>query len=255
MKISQVTTLLLVVFLSTVSLFAKDKVVLTNGEWEPFLSAKYKGYGVASVLVKEAFKQENIKVEYKFYPWKRAMYYVEKNQKDGSVIWAKSKERTKRFLFSKKPVMSLDTVFFHLKEKKFKWRGDINVFKNVKLGTTLGYQYGVKLNKAIKNGTIKVDVAPKNLNSFKKLIRHRMDVFICDKNVGLSLIKKHFSKVDQKKFTYSKRPFKSISYYLIMNKKRKIMMKKFDKGFAKLKRSGKYRKIMNEFRNGKYGKK
>ncbi len=234
--------------------FAADRktVTLTNGEWEPFLSEKYKSHGVASVIVKEAFKLQDIDTKYKFYPWKRAMDNAKMGLQDGSVIWSKNKERERDFLFSKKPILTMDSVVFHLKSSDFKWEGKINIFKKYKLGTTGGYQSGEELDKAIKEGEIEVDIATTDLTNFKKLLVKRIDVFICDKRVGLTLINKYFSKSDQNKITFSKKPFISFAFFLIMNRKKTELIKEFNIGFDKLIKYGRYNEIMDAFSKGEY---
>ena len=100
--------------------FAGEKVQLTNGEWPPLLSKELKNYGVVSHIVTEAFALEGIKVEYKFYPWKRALNRAEKGLADGSVIWAPTPKRVKAFYFSD-PVIRNEKVFFYMKSHPFDW--------------------------------------------------------------------------------------------------------------------------------------
>ena len=50
-----------------------NRVVIANGEWNPYFSENLRYYGVVSRIVKEAFESEGIEVEYVFRPWKRGM--------------------------------------------------------------------------------------------------------------------------------------------------------------------------------------
>jgi polar amino acid transport system substrate-binding protein len=78
--------------------FAAETLLLTNGEWPPYLSKNLKYYGSASRIVTEAFALEGINVEYKFFPWKRAYKNAELGIWDGSVVWFDTPELRKFFL-------------------------------------------------------------------------------------------------------------------------------------------------------------
>ena len=77
--------LIFLVLFSVSSLFAKETIRLTNGEWLPYMSANLKYNGVASRIVTEAFALEGIEVVYSFFPWKRAYALVSNGDFDGSL--------------------------------------------------------------------------------------------------------------------------------------------------------------------------
>ncbi len=236
--------------LQTSTLLAEKTIVLTTGEWEPFTSQSYKNSGIANAIVKEAFKIQNINVTYKFYPWKRAMFYAKIGKYEGSSLWIKTKQRELDFLYSKEPILTHSTTFFHLRKTHFNWNDDINYLKKFKLGTTLGYSYSLELNNAIKNNILKPDVGLDDLKNLKKLLLGRIELFICDKNVCLTLIKKYFTKTEQNKITYSRKPISKVPHFLVFNKKQKKLKKEFDIGFEKLIKSGRYKEILKAFKKG-----
>lgn len=47
--------------------YAATTIRITNGEWEPFLSEYSYEYGLYSHIVSEAFKLEDIEVEWGFF--------------------------------------------------------------------------------------------------------------------------------------------------------------------------------------------
>lgn len=235
---------LLYIFIS-LSLSASEKIIITNGEWEPYTSQKYKNYGPISQIVKEAFALQGVEVVYKFFPWKRAYYYVEKGIYDGSVGWSKTPKREKIFIYPKMFILPTETVFIYLKNTNFKWEGDVNIFKKYKLGTTLGYDYNGIIQKAIDEGKIKPDIGLDDLKNLKKLLLKRIDIFICDKAVALTLIKKYFSKEEQQKFTYEKKAYITLPLYLILKKGNLKLKEKFEKGLNQLIKSGRYDTIMS----------
>lgn len=239
-----------ILLLQTSTLLAQMSIVLTTGEWEPFTSQSYKNSGIANAIVKEAFKIQNINVTYKFYPWKRAMFYAQIGKYEGSTIWMKTKQRELDFLYSKKPILIHSTTFFHLKKTHFNWNDDINYLKKFKIGTTLGYSYTQELNNAIKNNIIKPDIGLSDLKNLKKLLLGRIEVLICDEQVCLTLIKKYLSKNEQNQLTYSKKHLSTVPHFLILNKKQKKLKKEFDIGFKKLKESGRYQELITQIKKG-----
>ncbi len=101
-----------ILFLSvSPNLFAGDTIRLTSGEWEPFISEKYKHQGILSHIVSESFNAMGMNVEYGFYPWKRSFLLAQRGDWDGSIGWAFSTERKKDFYFSRTIYTGL-VVFF-----------------------------------------------------------------------------------------------------------------------------------------------
>jgi len=234
---------------------AGETVRLTNGEWPPYLSEGLKHYGVASHVVKSAFNNVGINVEYGFFPWKRAYTLAERGTWDGSVVWTPTEERNQNFYFSD-PVASDVTVFFHLKSKIFDWK-NYSDLKNLRIGATLSYDYGEDFAKNEKNGSIKVDRAVKDETGFKKLLVKRLDIFACNLDVGYSLIHKLYPIETASLFTNHPRPVKEAPLVLILSKKldkNKKLIEKFNQGLKQLIDSGKFDDYFDASRQGKYKK-
>lgn len=248
---------LIILFLVTYSLipiYAETTLTLASGEWEPYVSSKYENFGVASYIITESFKLEKINVKYVFAPWNRSIYTAKIGIYDGSIIYSKTKERQKKFYFNKTPIIKGDNVFFHKKNFKFKWHKNSDL-KNFRIGTTLGYIYGKHYKKIVEKYNLKTINAYSDSENFKNLINDKIDLFLCDKQTGLTLIKKYFSKEDKIKITYNKKKFSTLKYYILLTKKKKMnkhYIKIFNKGFDKLKKTGKYKQIMENFKNGEY---
>ncbi|BDU51230.1 substrate-binding periplasmic protein [Haliovirga abyssi] len=227
-----------------------ETIKLTNGEWAPFNGAKLKGYGFASDVVTKTFAKVGVDVEYKFFPWKRGYILAQRGNYDGTVSWGKVGDRENYFYFSDEPILSGETVFFYMKGNDFTW-DKLEDLKEKRIGGTLGYSY----TKSFKNIGKKLDLAHTDLQGFKKLFAGRVDIFILDLDVGLKLIRDNFTKEQQAKFRYNKKPMEKVSYYLLLSKKvskSKELIKKYNKGFKMLKDSGEYDKMVKALRNGEY---
>ncbi|BDU51228.1 substrate-binding periplasmic protein [Haliovirga abyssi] len=227
-----------------------ETITLTNGEWAPFNGKKLKNYGFASDVVKKTFAKVGVDVEYKFFPWKRGFILAQRGNYDGTLSWGKVGDRENYFYFSEEPILSGETVFFYIKGNDFTW-DKLEDLKGKKIGGTLGYSY----IKSFKDVGKKLDLAPTDVQGLKKLYAGRVNIFISDLDVGLKLIRDNFTKEQQAKFSYNKKPMEKMSYYLLLSKKvskNKELIKKYNKAFKVLKNSGEYDKMVKSLRNGEY---
>jgi len=252
----QAFIILMICFLTISSdCMADETVRLTNGEWPPYLSKDLKHYGVASHIVESAFKNVGINVEYGFFPWKRALILAKRGAWDGSVIWSPTEERILDFYFSDQVAEDVN-VFFHLKSKLFDWK-NYSDLKGLIIGATLSYNYGEEFTKNEKDRTIYVERAVKDETGFKKLISNRIDIFVCNLEVGYYLIHKMYSIETARKFTNHFRPVTKAPLVLLLSKKFNksiTFMKKFNKGLKHLKDSGTFDEFYDASRRGKYKK-
>ncbi|OQY10015.1 MAG: hypothetical protein B6I28_01895, partial [Fusobacteriia bacterium 4572_132] len=98
-------------------IFAKSTIIIANGEWPPFSGEKLPYYGICSRMVTDIFEVENVKVEYKFVPWIRAIELTKLGKYYDAVIeFSKNKERLEKFYFSEKPILRSKMVLFHKKD-------------------------------------------------------------------------------------------------------------------------------------------
>ena len=244
--------------LSYSSLFAKETIRLTNGEWLPYMSATLKHKGVASRIVTEAFAIEGIDVEYTFFPWKRAYSLVNTGEFDGSLAWAKKKVREKEVLYSKEGVILGKTMFFYKKSLDLPWQAKKQNYEDLKgftIGTLIGYKYLDVFDTAVKNKTVNEQKVSTLEINFKKLLNNRIDLLISNKDVAYNVLNQSFSKKEISSLSAVEYNPNTTEYYLILSKKHKKnerLMKLFNSGLEKLKKSGKYDQYYKESRAGEY---
>ncbi|WP_018690704.1 substrate-binding periplasmic protein [Algicola sagamiensis] len=238
---------------------AADTVVLTNGEWPPFLGKTIPKHGSSSDIVVQAFDKVGIKVKFEFYPWKRAIVYVENGEKDGSLVWQKNPEREKLLYFSD-PVLVSKEVFFHLKGIGFSWKTyDDIAAKKLKVGAAIGYSYSEEFANAEKSKKINVKRVTKDLQNLQLLLGGRIDVAVINEFVGYEILRKNFKPEEIEKVTHYKDvPVNVSSYSLILSKKipaNKERIEKFNQGLKQLKDAGIVDKIMQATIAGEYSAK
>lgn len=250
MKKILIISLFLIISLSFSYAIAGETLKITNGEWPPYLSKDLKGYGIASRIVSEAFALEGIKVEYGFFPWKRAYYLAEKGEWDGTAVWLRSPERERDFYLSD-PVVKSSYVFFHLKSLNFTWK-NINDLKGLKIGATIGYDYGEKFEKAEKEGIINVVRIPSDEQNLMKLLHGRIDIFPLDMEVGYTMLYKMYRPETVSMITNSLTPLRADPLHLLLTKKNvknAKLMELFNKGLKKLDEKGEIDKYFEEARS------
>ncbi len=233
----------------------EETLRLTVGEWAPFHSKKLKFNGVVSRVITEAFALKGIRVNYDFFPWARAIEYAKYGDWDGCAPIARTPKRGPHYYWSHEPVYGEAVVFFHLKSYTFDWNS-INNLKSIEMGATIGYSiYGKKFIDAEKQGKLLVERVPSDLINFRKLLIGRIQIFPMSLDVGYQILQENFTQKDIQLITYHPKTLENTIYYLVLSKKiekNKGLMTLFNKGFERLKASGKYNQYFEESRRGDY---
>lgn len=244
----------LMLVISLTNIYSKDKIVIALGEWDPYVSEQLLHFGVLPRIVKEAFELEGIEVEYKFYPWKRAFEYTKTGEVDGTFPWQIKDDYINDFYFSEKPLYLSTFVFFHLKDNPFDW-AEIKDLEGKKIGATIGYQYTKEFLEASDSGSLKILWGRSDSINLNMILKKRIDVFPLNIDVGSALLSKEFTLQERSQFTYHPKPFKTHNSYLLLSKVDTVnegIMEKFNRGFERLKESGKYNLYFEESRSGLY---
>lgn len=230
-----------------VSAIKGETIRIANGEWPPYQSKDLKDYGFVSRITTEAFASEGIKVEYKFYPWKRSYKAVKNGKMDGAIFWVWSEDRENSFYFSDQ-LTEVNYVFWHLKNTPFQW-STYKDLKDVIIGGTIGYNYGRKFENAENAGQIEVHRVSKDQQNLKKLLAGRITVFPLDMIAGYHMIRKHFPPEKLELITYHPKSIIVNPGYLILSKKisrNKRMLRLFNRGLRRLKANGKFYQYLED---------
>lgn len=231
----------------TTMLFAEETVKLATGDWPPFHTADRKDKGIMSRVVTEAFAQEGVTVQWKFFPWERAKRVALSGEFDGSASW--EPDNLPGFHYSD-PTFTSNYVFFYLKSKPFDWK-NVADLKGKNIGATIGYGYGNDFDSAEKDGSIKVERADSDETNYKKLMAGRIDIFPNDPIVGYIQIAQTLGKDKVALFETHPKSLRTYSFHLVLNTKNpknKTLMEKFNAGLKKLKASGQYDSILKEIK-------
>ncbi len=238
---------------------AAETIQIAAEEYPPHTSEVLKYNGLDCRIVTEAFALEDIKVEYSFFPGKRAFFMAQNGKVDGTLPWVWRKDRVKDFHYPD-PVIAADMeTFFHLKSFKFNWnpdKPDYNDIKGLKIGGVLGYNYGNMFNEAEESGLIHVERVETISQNFEKLLTGRIQLFLSYDKRGSFQLHKSFTQEQINLLTHTPQNTQPTEkFYLILSKKGSkgdYFLKAFNRGLKLLKESGKYDQFIQESDRGDY---
>lgn len=191
MHAAALTVCLLLLFPMSSSSQDMAPMRLAAFEYPPFYS-EVNGtlQGIAVELVDELSHRLAIPTELKIYPLKRALMNLEQGLSDGILILIKTPEREAYLLYTD-PVMTVRGLIWSAADRKggpveFEHLEDLKPYK---AGITIGYSYGREFDRILSFMT--VEKAPTDLSNYRKLLKHRIDIFPGNEIVARGLFKQH----------------------------------------------------------------
>ena len=152
-------------------------------------------------------RQKVLRVEITFLPWKRAYKQAKAGNFDGTFVWSKESDREQDFYYSD-PIFEDSMVFFHLKRTPFEWE-TMDDLKGLRIGCTLGYNYGDAFRAAENAGELIVEKVPKDIQNFRKLLRERVALVPLEMPVGYYILQKHFTPEEIGQVTHHPKTIKT----------------------------------------------
>ena len=230
--------------MASLTAHSEEVVKIAIGDWEPFTSSRADNAHINEDIVRAAFLLEDIQVDYHYFPWIRSYQYVEKGEFQATFPWVITEKRKKEVYYTKEPILTEQTVLFHLKSRPLQWE-TFDHLKGLRIGGTLGYATGQILEK---NG-LTIDYVSKEDFNYHKLLKGRLDIFPASYYVGYHQINMLFQPNEAKLFTHHPKILEEKNYYMVFSKKipnAHHLMERFDKGLRKLKKSGRYDEILSQ---------
>lgn len=247
--------LIIAVLQLTMVMIAQDVIEITTGEYPPYMGKDLPHQGSVAHVIREAFKQEDISVSFKFYPWKRAYEMAKSGDFIATAFWFLTDERAQDFYYSKHPVNIDDFSFFYMKNSPMKPWNTVADLKDYTIGITRGYTYSSEFMDMMANQELNTEPVSEDLQNLNKLLLGRIDITPIGTIPGMLLIRQNFSPDEQKLFLIHPKPLKEDFSYLLFSRSHpdaKKWMDIFDQGMEKLKQSGIIDKINSDLQSGKY---
>lgn len=229
----------------TNSLFGREKIKIVTWEWPPYVSKNMANNGIIGEIVKEAFNEEGVDVEFVYMPWKRGEIEVKKGNYFGTFPYVETEERKSEFEFSNSIFISKGK-FFYLKNSSVnkEWH-KFEDLKKYKIGGTLGYWY----SEIFKEKGLNVDYVASDEQNFMKLYSKRVDIVPTDELVGKYIIDKLYSN-EKEKFEIMDGELNRGELKMMVSKNYsgyKSILNRFNEGLDKIKINGKYKTIIEKY--------
>ena len=181
-------SILLAVFLffSTSSAFG-EKITLAYVDFPPYeFQANNKADGILVKLVERIFQLADIDLELKFLPFQRAYQYTLRDEVNGLFNFYKTPERLALFDYSEKIIQNPLVLF--IKKGSTITFNTLADLKGLRVGVLRGYTYGIDFDK---NTSFVKEIGNSHESNFKKLAMGRLDVYVCDRLVGLHVAREN----------------------------------------------------------------
>ena len=233
--------------------FAGETVRITTGEFPPYVSRDLKHQGIVTRIVRESFRMVDITAKFGFFPWKRSKSLAKMGAWDACSFWAKMPSIEKDFYVSD-TLLEGPLVFFHSNKTDFDWHS-VEDLQGYRIGGVLGNVYGPAIARAEKAGKINIYRLPSEKEALKLLLNGGVEIFPVNREAGFYILQKNFPKKMIRDITYHPNPIRTSHYSLIFSKKlekNKKLVKRFNKGLYRLKKSGRYDRYVKESAAGAY---
>ncbi len=216
-----------------------------ESNWPPFTPDK-SGYvtdGLSYNLMREIFSRLNIEIDLELFPMKRALKYLREGRKDAVTVISKNAERLE-FIDYTAPIFQKKGLIYFLAEREppIEWQSYEDL-KGLRLGITLGHNYGDEFNLAVKKYNLRFEQVRKVELNFGKLLRNRIDALLCIELTAQTFLKKPEYKG---KIISASKPYYSKDYHIGFSKaaKAKVLVPRVNKVIQQMKDDGVFQKII-----------
>ena len=222
----------------------KDTIIALDSAYPPYMhGSKSKPKGLYANLLKEIFGKMKLSLTLEPKPWKRVMTKAKLGKWGVGGIY-KNSERVKIFDYSE-PIYYERLVLFTRKSSNIKFK-KLSDLKGKVIGVMRGWSYGEDFDKAKKMKIFRVQETNEGTQSFKLLLKKRVDAVVMDSVSANIILKKEGW---QKKVDESTNPVAKNAAYIVFLKTmdQKELINKFNDTVQQMKEDGSYQKIISEF--------
>jgi polar amino acid transport system substrate-binding protein len=240
-------TLTMSVFLLVYSAQAvAETIKISTLNWGYYVGETLIDNGPHAIIVREAFREVGKKVEFSFYPWKRA-HNNALTKKTLLISASDTIERRKIFLYSN-PYDNAASYLIGLKQNKYKYNGNINSLKSYSIGVLSGH-YLVKMLKDA--GVENVVEVSNDIQNIKMLFAGRFDFIALSKKPAIAILNNEPTiNKTLEQIVFYEPPLRDNPVHLIAHKdmpNSKEIILDFNKGLKIIKANGTYDLILKKY--------
>ncbi|GGY52496.1 hypothetical protein GCM10011297_26780 [Bacterioplanes sanyensis] len=244
-------TWVLLLLLAFVRTSADETIIIASGEWPPYFSQQLPEEGVVSHVIRAAFAAAETEVQFEYFPWNRSLKMTRAGHFAMSPGWARTPDRERDFKFSHSPLITESNVFYYHKDNpiRFEQVWEYDPDKPIRLGATLGYNYGEAFEAFDKDNRFRLRRSPSDVDNLTLLLQRDIDVFPIDKRVGRELLKKHFSAEQRAQLAIIPQPLRTTELYLLFSRRHpqtQQLQAAFEQGMMAIHADGTYQRIVQQ---------
>lgn len=225
--------------------FAQPSIIISTGEWPPYIGAMLPFNGSASRIIDEAYASQQIHVDWGFYDWQRAFDLARDGQSDGTAVWSYKTEWAADFYYSA-PIMRSGQFFYSLKDRGFDWQ-TLEDLKGLRIGVTTSYNYGKAMQQAVKANLLSLHPANSDTQNLRYLLNGKIDVFPINPTVAESLLNEHFSPEERARLIKHPKALRSHTLHLLLSRKvigNQQRLEQFNQGLKVLWQDGRMQRYL-----------
>ena len=239
--------LLLLMLTLTSKAVSAAEYVFVSLEFPPLEYAGKDGIpeGIAVSIVRRIMNTLGHTVDIKIHPWSRSLDLVRKGHVD-AIFTAYRTPKRETFLDYSREILVPQTVSFYVRKgSQIEFYGDLNNLKGRRIGVVSTISYGPKFDQF--RDQLNIQSVENIEQNFDKLLLGRIDLFISNKFVADWKLNtadsaKHIIRLPQE--------VEHVPSYIGFSKKRKLtdLRDAFDLELTKLKDSGEYAKLLEQYK-------
>lgn len=185
---------MLSIFSFVVSPSAKaTKLKIATLEWPPYACEKCPEGGATLKILKKYFKDSNIEVDFKFFPWARAVKMAQRGEVNA--VWPCWPSDAKQYSLEMSPMTFSSPIAFVGKKLKVQSVKKINDLASSRLGAVVGYGYPDSVMDILNLAGKGVQLVVSDQINIEKLFANRIDFLVIDLINYKYLRGKHFSNI------------------------------------------------------------
>ena len=241
------------VFLAGISFAGDNRLVISTGEFSPWTDSQSEHSGFTNRVIREALNRQGYSVEFRYWPWKRALEIARSGKVDATSFWYISAENKRDFLYSQ-AISEHKEVFFYLKQNNIPNWEKLEDLKELRIGATRGFTYTEAFWRLHKAGVLDVEEVDNDELNFKKLLRGRIHIFPAEEHVGWVELRHQIEKPETLVATLTKPLANQLGHLLFpkVNEKSDVLVKAFNNGLQSMKDDGTFKKFKEELFKGIY---
>lgn len=231
--------LALLLLLGSGTLFAdQPRITLSAGDWPPFIDRQLPAGGPLRQIIDEAFASQGLQVDWHFYPWARALHQARQGRVQGSVLWSRTSDRERDFLFSD-VLMHNRVLLVERRQANLHWQ-TLADLQHARLAGVVAYDYGHAFQRLERQGQLQVLRLPDETQGLRMLIAGRLDAMPMEEAVARHLLGK-LPREQQATVRLAPRPLREDGLFVLFNRQDPQALywrDRFNRGLQQLGESG-----------------